>query len=292
MIAPRELRAMQALAQQVWRLFPERVDMTVGELAYQAALANADPSDESIQHLWTNGATALAWAWLWRPATLEWQVHPDRPELLDEVLDWFEDNASRAGRLETSARRADVEAIDRIARRGFEHDHAAPWSRLNIRELEVIDEPRLPAGYRFRTLTDYGGDVAPRVAVHRASWAEFGTRVTQETYASIMSTWPYRSDLDFVVEAPDRTPVAFALGWYDDANRVAEFEPVGTDPRFRRLGLGRAVNLFGLRRFREAGATHAIVACRGDDAHPIPLRLYQSVGFRELSRQHRFVRRG
>jgi hypothetical protein len=38
-----------------------------------------------------------------------------------------------------------------------------------------------------------------------------------------MATWPYRSDLDFVLEADDGTPAAFALGWYDDANGLAEF---------------------------------------------------------------------
>ena len=46
-----------------------------------------------------------------------------------------------------------------------------------------------------------------------------------------METWPYQSDLDFIVEDPEGTAVAFALGWYDEANRLGEFEPVGTDPR-------------------------------------------------------------
>jgi len=68
-------------------------------------------------------------------------------------------------------------------------------------------------------------------------------------------------------------------------NTVGEFEPVGTHPEYRRRGLARALNLFGLRRLREAGAEHAIVGCRGDDDYPIPRRLYASVGFRELSRQ-------
>jgi hypothetical protein len=46
------------------------------------------------------------------------------------------------------------------------------------------------------------------------------------------------------------------------------------------------VNLFALQRLREEGATLALVACRGDDAYPIPRRLYESVGFRE---QHRML---
>jgi ribosomal protein S18 acetylase RimI-like enzyme len=81
------------------------------------------------------------------------------------------------------------------------------------------------------------------------------------------------------------------LAWYDDENRVGELEPVGTHPDHRRRGLGRATNLFALDRLSAAGATHAIVSCRGDAAYPIPRLLYESVGFRELSRQVPLVRR-
>ena len=55
----------------------------------------------------------------------------------------------------------------------------------------------------------------------------------------MMNAWPYRHDLDQVVEAPDGALVAFALGWLDEVNRVGELEPVGTDPRHARRGLGR-----------------------------------------------------
>jgi ribosomal protein S18 acetylase RimI-like enzyme len=92
-----------------------------------------------------------------------------------------------------------------------------------------------------------------------------------------------------VVEAPDGTLVSCAIGWYDDANRTAEFEPVGTRPEYRGRGLARAMLLFGMRRFREAGATHAIICARGDGSYPAPRRVYQSVGFRELSRDMPYV---
>jgi ribosomal protein S18 acetylase RimI-like enzyme len=49
------------------------------------------------------------------------------------------------------------------------------------------------------------------------------------------------------------------IGWYD-ANKTAEFEPVGTHPGYRRLGLGTAMLLHGMHLVREAGATHMTVA--------------------------------
>jgi len=68
--------------------------------------------------------------------------------------------------------------------------------RLNVRGLEEIEVPHLPSGFRLLTMADSDADMAARVAVHQASWRELGTRITQETYANVVLTWPYRPDLD------------------------------------------------------------------------------------------------
>jgi len=72
--------------------------------------------------------------------------------------------------------------------------------------------------------------------------------------------------------------------WLDKANRTVEFEPVGTHPDYRRLGLARAMMLHGMHLARAAGATHATVVCLGAPGHPKARELYYSLGFRELSR--------
>jgi GNAT superfamily N-acetyltransferase len=130
-------------------------------------------------------------------------------------------------------------------------------------------------------------DIALRVAVHRAAWEP--SALTVEKYAGVTSTWPYRPEFDFVVVAPDGALACSALGWYDEANRTGEFEPVGTHPDHRRLGLASAVMLFGMQRFRAAGATHAIVGCRGDEDYPVPKLVYHGIGFREISRDMPYV---
>jgi ribosomal protein S18 acetylase RimI-like enzyme len=76
---------------------------------------------------------------------------------------------------------------------------------------------------------------------------------------------------------------ASAIMWLDEANRTVEFEPVGTHRDFRQQGLGQALMLHGLHVARAAGATHATVACAGAAGNPA-LRLYESVGFREFTR--------
>ena len=139
----------------------------------------------------------------------------------------------------------------------------------------------MPDGYRLTTMAEYG-DTASRSAAHRAAFSP--SRFTDEVYAVVRETWPYRADLDCVAVAPDGSVASYTLAWLDEENRVGEFEPVGTHEAHRRRGLGRAVNLFALQRLRDEGATEALVGCRGDDAYPIPRKLYESVGFREIAR--------
>jgi ribosomal protein S18 acetylase RimI-like enzyme len=116
------------------------------------------------------------------------------------------------------------------------------------------------------------------------------SHVIADSYRMVMSAWPYRHDLDQVLEAPDGTLVAFALGWLDEVNRVGELEPVGTDPHYARQGLGSAVSLACLHALREAGAARAVVYPRGDSAYPVARRLYFGLGFRPIARTLTYVR--
>jgi GNAT superfamily N-acetyltransferase len=292
---------MQRLAQEVWRREPAllNADASVGELAWIWGGRNFVDGARWKQRVWPNEDAPAAWGWItpqseWivsegstqlSGAVLSWQTHPDSGELLDEILDWFEAEAPEPGR-QTFVRAANEDALRRLARHGYRHDINGPWSQLNIRPLYQIGEPRLPAGYAFKTMRELE-DVSRRVEVHRAAWER--SALTDDAYAHLMTAWPYRDDLDFVIEAPDGMLAASAIGWYDDTDRTGEFEPVGTHPAHRRQGLGRALMLLGLQRFRDAGATQAIVGCRGDDAYPVPKQLYQSVGFVELTRELPFV---
>lgn len=281
---------MQELAQVMWREERRCLDLTMAELAYQGGMGASNADDPSTHRLWMSGTECRAWAWFSPPSSFDWAVDPASYELLHEIIDWFEQEADPDTHWKTAVRDSDERAQQVLRSRGFEHDPERPWMRLNYRTLDDIEKPELPRGYKLRTVADYDGDITKRVLVHQRSWADLGTRVALDTYPNVMDTWPYRGDLDFVLEADDGTPVAFALGWYDEENRVGEFEPLGTDPAYRQRRLGRALLLLGLQRFREAGASQAIVGSRGDSAHPLPSLLYESVGFRQLSRQYPLTR--
>ena len=291
-----DVRAMQSLASEVWRLRPEivNVDATVGELAWVwgTSAHDAEPFDARI---WRDGDDVVAWAWWYppqelivsadrrevAPPSLVWQVHPGHPELLDEVFGAFEFGL-------THVRTADVDAIAALERHGLVAAEGEPWHHANTRSLDDLADAPLPDGYELVTLAE-SGDVEAFVDGHRRAWE--GSSLTAERYATVMSSWPYRADLDVGVRAPDGTIVSRATAWLDAQSATAELEPVGTDPAFRQRGLARACNLFALRQAKAAGATTGMVGCRGDDDYPIPRRLYWSIGFTPMARDVAYVRR-
>jgi len=93
----------------------------------------------------------------------------------------------------------------------------------------------------------------------------------------------YRKDLAIAVEAPGGDFAAFAGLWFEPVNRIAYVEPVATDPDYRRMGLGTAAVLEGIRRCGELGATVAYVG----STQPF----YLAMGFREVARQECWVKR-
>ncbi|GAA2619529.1 hypothetical protein GCM10010307_02210 [Streptomyces vastus] len=146
----------------------------------------------------------------------------------------------------------------------------------------------LPDGFRFRTAVEAGPQAA--VQAHVDAWAP--SSFTAQGYEGVRRTPPYRGDLHVLVEAPDGTMASSTIMWLDEANKTAQFEPVGTHPVYRRLGLARAMLLHGMHLVREAGADHMTVVCLGAPGHPKARGLYYSVGFRRFTQDVPLIKTG
>ena len=301
LVTAADLRLMQGLAQRVTATRPDLISAgaSYGELAWIFGRGHASDGASWPRRLWYSGAELVAWGWAFLPhqvgrgdgsvaetagAYLSYQVHPDHAELVDEVIDWYD---AVAGGLERTVSPTDAEtfALTRWAAHGYRSDAAAlgdsgDWTQLNQRDLADVAQPVLPDGFRFRT----AGEAGPQAAVqaHVDAWPR--STYTTEGYQGVRQTAAYRGDLHILVEAPDGTMASSTIMWFDEANATIEFEPVGTHPGYRRLGLARAMMLHGMRQARAAGATHATVVCLGAPGHPSARGLYYGLGFREISR--------
>lgn len=238
--------------------------------------------------LWGDGNELLGFAMLEEPDGVLMQVHPrlrGRGVLEGEMLDW----AARQTRVvygeapgdELWVRATEDPRLDAFLRDlgfGKESDHALKMAR------DLAGSPRdapLPVGW---TLREVGGEGewGARVALHREVWHP--SRVTVEAYRRLRSAPGFDPRLDLVAVAPNETFGAYCICWFDPTGRTGLFEPVGTRPAHRGMGLGRAVVAEGLRRLRDLGAETALVTSIGDN--DASAGLYASAGFRVVESEH------
>lgn len=205
------------------------------------------------------------------------QLHPDYHRLKPEMLDYAETHLLGTSNEETMGINAfvndfDTDLQDLVKTRGYvlKADWSRPISKF------VIPDPfpaiTLPEGFRLKSLADENDLVKLDRALHRGFNHEGepdGTGI--EGRKQSQSAPNYKKDLKIVVEAPDGSFVSFCGMWYEPVNRIAYVEPVATDPDYRRMGLGKAAVLEGIRRCGELGADVAYV---GSDQE-----FYIAIGF-------------
>ncbi len=290
-----DLRAMQALTSRCWSL-DERHH--VGGLAWQR-FEHVGREARWPTRLWEADGKVVAWGWIYErdPDLLYLQVDPAHAALVTQVLAWFESTAS-ADRLEVDISDRQAALIAELEARGYAPRESGPFGLINQRSLTELPFEPPPTGFLIRTMAD-APDPDRRAAAHRAAWSRIAgkeadppgrSRVTGESYRQVMAAWPYRPELDLVLEAPDGRWVANCCAWPDEAMGVGELEPAGTDADFRRRGFGQVVCLAALRALRGAGASMAVVGARGDDAYPVPRRLYFGLGFTTYARTSTYER--
>lgn len=280
---PEDLVRVQSLTQRVWS--PER-RFHIGDIVWGWHSVPGAQTRFRIS-TWEAQGRVVAWAWMELPGHLELLVDPAATELLPQLLDWFESMAEGPA-LSCAVMEADGEERAELSRRGYTVRDDGPYFRQHVHDLTGLPAPVLPTGFTITHVTT--ADIERRAAAHRTGWSEFGSRVTTDSYRNVMAGAPYREQTDLVVVAPDGRWVASALGWYDEVNRVGLVEPVSCAPDFRGRGLAKAVNIALLHTFRALGATSSVVSPRGDDAYPIPARLYRTIGYRPGSRTLLFAR--
>ena len=99
----------------------------------------------------------------------------------------------------------------------------------------------------------------------------------KEQAASEAMMRPYVNlNLKVAVVAPDGHFVSYCGMWYEPKAGFAVIEPVATDPDYRRMGLGKAAVLEGIKRTGDLGAKVAYVGSSQQFYYSIGLRPYSS----------------
>jgi len=147
---------------------------------------------------------------------------------------------------------------------------------------EPIPECQLPDGFTIRS-ADIEQDFVQYKKVQAAVFSHCGC-MTERT-AKIYSTASfYKKDLDLVVVDSHGNFAAFCTVRMDPVSRMAELEPVGTHPDYRKLGLAKSVICEGLRRLQKYHPSSLCIM--GAAPSEAANSLYDSVGFTEKTEVH------
>lgn len=192
--------------------------------------------------------------------------------LKEELIGYAMENLSRGGELKILLPDGDLEFQQAAVRKGFTAtEEKEAVARIDCTRLEYT----LPEGYSVRSFADDGFDPE---RYYNAIWRGFNNQrqrnrrelEAMEQRAEFHSLH-WDDSLRILVVAPNGDYAAHCGMWYLPGDEYACVEPVFTLPEYRRMGLGKAAVLEGVKRCRDLGARCAYVGSSQ--------QFYYSLGF-------------
>lgn len=213
------------------------------------------------------------------------QIHPEYRFLKAEMLDYAEHTLfgiDKQGKkfIMVSVYDTDTELVDIVKKRGYRTKQPTTDDYLSQYSIpEVFPEIHLPDGFKLKSVQE---ENKPE-KVQRLLWRGFdhpGEPPAEQAsvWETIQAAPNYRRDTNIIVEAPNGYYAAYCGMWYVPENRYGYVEPAATDPKYRKLGLGRAAVLEGIRRCGISGAKTAYVTTGK--------LFYASIGFKRIRSNH------
>lgn len=243
-----------------------------------------DTSSLGKNAVWEKDGVIVAVAnYEWRLGEAFFQFAPGYHFLRAEMLAYAEENLYGISKQDSRKYLAayvndfDEEFRSLVSSRGYAQQEEDSRPLYYFTVPDRFPAISLPSGYRLTSLAEE----CDWAKVNRVLWRGFDHEGDPpagleelESRQKMFDTPKAQRSLKIVVKAPDGNFVAFCGMFYEPTHRYAYVEPVATDPDHRRLGLGKAAVLEGIRRCDELGATVAFV---GND-----LPIYQSIGFEKV----------
>ncbi|MBD2771591.1 GNAT family N-acetyltransferase [Iningainema tapete] len=226
---------------------------------------------------------------------LSFYVHPSirGGGLETEIIKWSQERMREVRqergvsvRLRSGARDYRSDRIRILENHGFQSERYFFTMERNL--ALAIEQPKFPQGFTLRHMNGEQ-DAQAWVELHNQSFIDHWNYhpLTVENHQHWLNEPTYRPELDLIVTAFDGTFAAYChchISLEDNA-RTGRNEGwvgiLGTRRGFRRMGLGRAMLLSGLRRLQAEGIDTARLGVDADNPNGA-LPLYQSVGFHKL----------
>ncbi|MEW6491752.1 MAG: GNAT family N-acetyltransferase [Cyanobacteriota bacterium] len=271
-----------------------------------------DPSVDTVRGicLWEDADGQLVgFSRLWIAPTgeiidgfLGFRVHPTvrGGNLEMQIVAWAQGRLREVGqerglqvKLRSGTRADQTDRIALLEKHGFIADRYFFTMELSL--SDPIPEPQFPQGF-----TLYQGneqDAEAKVELYNQAFIDHWNHhpLTVERIKQELNKPYYRPELDLIAVAPDGTFAAFCYCEINPEENIRNgrnegwIACLGTRRGFRKRGLGRAMLLAGIQQLKEASVN--AVRLGVDTQNPSgALRLYESVGFRQVYTHRSFVK--
>jgi ribosomal protein S18 acetylase RimI-like enzyme len=205
-------------------------------------------------------------------------VYDEYAHLKKEMARYAFENFRRDGVCHLVAEDNDVYFQNVLSDMGFIATESKEWTAVFPIGTEAVDY-KLPEGFRITSLADtydvfQCGQVMWRGFNHEADGeGPFNPSPGDLADAECQLKRPnVNLNLKIAAVAPNGDFASFCGMWCDPASPSALVEPVATDPKYRKMGLGKAVVLEAVKRCGRLGAKRAFVGSAQ--------QFYYSIGFR------------
>jgi ribosomal protein S18 acetylase RimI-like enzyme len=232
---------------------------------------------------------------------LWFRIHPEfRYNILEkEIFPWAEARMRQvaqernvAVKLISGARNDQSDRMTAIENHGFKVD--CYFITMERSLSEPLPNPEFPAGF---TVSPGGQkNSTPWIELFNRTFADHWNHndMTVEQVKHELNQAYYKPELDLVAIAPDGTLAAFCYSHVkpnpDNSTIEGLIHALGVRPAFCSMGLGKAILLAGLHQLKAEGMHKAMLYVDADNIYSA-LRLYQAVGFQEISTQIAYSKR-
>jgi len=257
---------------------PIQYNFEWGRWEWAFSLSFLDKENLSKIGIWENdGEIAAVATYETRPGTIYFCLDKTYRQLKTDILLYARDNLRNAdGKLKFLINNSDSEFHRIAAKYGFKPTQEnEPNSVFDI-DLDSM-EISLPPGYSIFSLAD-DFDLKK---FHTVLWRGFNHEgdppMTEKDLAErkfSISGPDFRPETCILVVSPSGEYASYCGMWYDNNTEYAFVEPVATDPKYRKLGLGKVAVLEGIKRCGVLGAKQAYVGSSQ--------QFYYQLGFRPL----------
>jgi len=204
--------------------------------------------------LWEGiGKNAIGAAVFRDPDLVKLMIEPAYSLLYRDMLDWVEIRSDEVGptdkalTIETTGSNTMLEGL--LADRGYTKKPGYYSFREKSLDPNVTESVHMPTGFTIKHIetTD------ELLGFFQAVEAVFKFMDNVDIYQVLRQAQSFRSELDLIIKSPDDEVAAISSTWFDEKLSLAEFEPLGTVPDFRKMGLGTALIAETCNRLRKLG---------------------------------------